>query len=446
MSIRTTINLEMRKVTVVRSATETVELGHDASGVTIPVTAPKLAAQIRTKARDTFAVRLEFIDALRGFALLGVFWANLLIFSGIEYMTDGQRARLSASSFDRLAYFSERFFIENKFMGLFSFLFGISFWLFLNRAQARVSSPTALFYRRIFWLFVIGALHGWLLWCFDILRFYALWAVLLPLFIRMRPRKLLATALSASILVPALVSAFRVWHGHASESGTDYDAMALFALSHGSYRDVFLANWKYDWFLTLSISQIGYQVAIFGRLLLGLYAARTIDLSDLKTQRRLFKRIFVAGALWGLIGSTIFAGKFLTGGAVNPWLAFIRKFVVEGGQLGLTLAYASGLALAFLNPRVNKIVRLTASVGRMALTWYLLQTLFGIWLFYGFAPGPRLMGKVSLGPIALLALAGYVVQLVLARLWLSRFRFGPAEWLWRSLTYWKVQPFRSQSN
>jgi uncharacterized protein len=72
--------------------------------------------------------------------------------------------------------------------------------------------------------------------------------------------------------------------------------------------------------------------------------------------------------------------------------------------------------------------------------------MFGIWIFYGFAPGPRLMGKVSAGPIALLALAGFVVQLVLARLWLSRFRFGPAEWLWRSLTYWKVQPFRSQSN
>jgi uncharacterized protein len=361
-------------------------------------------------------------------------------------MTDGQRARLSASSFDRLAYFCERFFIENKFMGLFSFLFGISFWLFLNRAQARVSSPTTLFYRRIFWLFVIGALHGWLLWCFDILRFYALWAVLLPLFIRMRPRKLLATAVSASILVPAIVAALRVWLGSASESGTDYDAMTLFAFSHGSYRDVLLWNWKYDWFLTLSISQVGYQVAMFGRLLLGLYVARTINLSDLSPQRRVLKRILVAGALWGFIGSTVFAAKFLAGGAVNPLLAFIRRFIIEGGQLGLTLAYASGLALAFLNPRVNKLVRLTASLGRMALTWYLLQTLFGIWLFYGFAPGPRLMGKVSAGPIVLLALAGFVVQLVLARLWLSRFRFGPAEWWWRSLTYWKVQPFRSQSN
>ena len=157
----------------------------------------------------------------------------------------------------------------------------------------------------------------------------------------------------------------------------------------------------------------------------------------------MLKRVLVAGALWGSIGSTVFAGKFLAGGAVDPLLAFIRRFIVEGGQLGLTLAYASGLALAFLNPRLNKLVRLTAPLGRMALTWYLLQTLFGVWRFYGFAHGPRLMGRVSVGSIVLLAVSGFVVQVVLANVWLSRFRFGPAEWLWRSLTYWKVQPFGS---
>jgi uncharacterized membrane protein YeiB len=161
-------------------------------------------------------------------------------------------------------------------------------------------------------------------------------------------------------------------------------------------------------------------------------------------QRPVLKRILIAGALWGFIGSTVFAGKFLTGSGI-PLLVFIRRFIVEGGQLGLTLAYASGLALAFLNPRANRLVRLTAPLGRMALTFYLLQTLFGIWIFYGFASGPRLMGKMSPAPIALLALAGFSVQVALAHVWLRRFRFGPAEWLWRSLTYWKVQPFRVRS-
>ncbi len=391
------------------------------------------------------AGRFDFIDSLRGFALLGVFWANLLIFSGIGYMTDEQKASLFTSRFDLLAYSFERFFIENKFMGLFSFLFGISFWLFLTRIGSRGGSSTKLFYRRIFWLFVIGLIHGWLLWCFDILRFYALWAVLLPLFVNVVPRRLLLVALICSILVPALVSGVRVWLMTSGAPTTDFDAMALAAFSNGTYREVLFANWKYDWYLTNSIGQISYQVAVFGRLLLGLYVARTFDLGNLDTHRTLLKRVLLVGALAGVIGSSIFAADLLAA-TKSPLISFIRRFVVESGQLGLTLAYASGLALVFLTSRGRSAIRRLAPVGQMALTWYLLQTVFGIWMFYGFAPGPALMGKVAPAALAALCVVLYLAQVVCARAWLSRFRFGPAEWLWRSLTYWKVQPFRASSS
>ncbi|HYW74722.1 MAG TPA: DUF418 domain-containing protein [Pyrinomonadaceae bacterium] len=441
MSIRTTIKHETLKVTVVREAGGAIERPREVNGPMIAA-APARPVHLPSDERVATTQRFELVDSIRGFALLGVFWANLLIFSGIEYMTTAQRASLSASSFDRIAYFCMRFFIENKFMGLFSFLFGISFWLFLKRAHVRVSSPTLLFYRRIFWLFVIGLLHGYLLWCFDILRFYALWAVLLPLFIWMKPRKLLAAALSAAVLVPAIVAGLRVWLGPAGDSGQAYDAMALFAFANGSYRDVLVLNWKYDWYLTLSISQIGYQVAIFGRLLLGLYVARTFDFGNLGKYRRLLVYVLVFGAVWGLAGSTVHAARLIKGPGMGPLLAFIRELIVEGGQLGLTLAYASALAFGFLSSSFNRLVRAIAPLGRMALSWYLLQTVFGIWLCYGFTHGPALMGKLSPGTIAVMALTGYLLQVVLARLWLSRFRFGPAEWLWRTLTYWKPQPFR----
>ena len=131
---------------------------------------------------------------------------------------------------DTIAYFIERFFIENKFMGLFSLLFGISFWLFLSRVERQRCGGDCLFYRRIFWLFVIGAIHGWLLWCFDILRFYALWAVLLPLFVRTR-RGALGIALSTGVLLPALVAAANAGLTHPVTATTDYDAMALAAFS-----------------------------------------------------------------------------------------------------------------------------------------------------------------------------------------------------------------------
>jgi uncharacterized protein len=370
-----------------------------------------------------------------------VFWANLLIFSGIGYMTDQRLASLFPSRLDSIALFLERFFIENKFMGLFSFLFGISFWLFLSRVRARGGSATSLFYRRIFWLFMIGAAHGWLLWAFDILRFYALWAILLPLFVRTPPRRLLSIALITSILIPAIVAGLRVWMSTPSGSATDFDAMALSAFSNGSYRAVLLANWKYDWYLTLAISQISYQVAVFGRLLLGLYAARTLDFGNLNSHRTLLRTVLLAGGLVGILGSTIFAGHFLAGGALSPWLAFVRRFTVESGQLGLTLAYAAGVALAFLTISGRSLVRVLAPIGRTALSWYLLQTVFGVWMFYGFARGPALIGKVGPAFVMGLAFVGFVVQIVLARVWLRWFRFGPAEWLWRSLTYWRLQPF-----
>jgi len=386
------------------------------------------------------AGRLQVVDLLRGFALFGVFWANLQIFAGFDYMTDEQRVSLFHSRLDTVAYLVERFFIENKFMGLFSFLFGISFWLFLSRVSGRVTSATTLFYRRIFWLFVIGAIHGWLLWCFDILRFYALWAILLPLFVRTAPRRLLVAALVTGVLAPALVAAAAVGLSHAAT--TDYDAIALAAFSRGSYGEVVKANWQYDWYLTLSIGQIDYQVAIFGRLLLGLYVARRLNLGNLGEHRPLLRKVLLVGGLVGGVGSSIFAGRLLTGAPHNPWLAFGRRLLVEGGQLGLTLAYASAMALVFLGERGRRVVRRLAPMGQMALTWYLLQTLFGIWLFYGFPQGPALMGRVGPAGLAALAVAGYGVQVVLARAWMTRFRFGPAEWCWRTLTYGEAQPFR----
>jgi uncharacterized protein len=395
-----------------------------------------------TDRRDatTAGGRLEFVDALRGFALFGVFCANLLIFSGIEYMDAAQRASLITGRLDSVAYFCERFFIENKFMGLFSFLFGISFWLFLSRVQGRGVPAVTLFYRRTFWLFMIGAIHGWLLWCFDILRFYALWALLLPLFVRTVPRRLLAAALTAGILVPALISGVNVWLARPAAGAPDYDAMALSAFASGSYREVLTANWRYDWYLTIDISQLGYQVAVFGRLLLGLYVARTVDLENLGAHRALLRRVLMVGGMAGLVGSTIFAGGLLSRSSESAWLATVRRLLVESGQLGLTLAYASAMAMAFVVARWRRVIGLLAPIGQMALTWYLLQTVFGIWMFYGVARGPAHMGQLGPASLGAIGLAGFVVQVALSRSWMSRFRFGPAEWCWRSLTYGKVQP------
>lgn len=393
------------------------------------------------------ARRLPFIDALRGFALFGVFGGNLMfMFSGFFFMTEEQKASVMTTAFDKIGYVLGLFLVENKFVGLFSILFGISFWLFLDRARARTGAATHLFYRRIGWLFLFGALHGWLLWTGDILRYYALWAILLPLFVRMPLRQLLAVALSMSILVPAVIVGVLGLLAGPDDQGPALDALALAAFSIGDYSEVLAANWEYDWYDTISIHYLVWQLTVFGHLLFGLYAARALDLANLDGHRAVFKKIFVIGAIIGVIGNSVFASEFLAD-AEGFVLPFLNRLIVESGFLGLTLAYASGLALLFMNLRWKRIVLLLAPIGQMALTWYLLHTVFGIWLFYGFVPGgPHLMGQVGPAWIALIWVVGFAVQIGLAHAWMRRFRFGPAEWLWRTLTYWQVQPMKASAH
>ena len=384
--------------------------------------------------------RVDAIDALRGFALFGVCWANLLVFSGIGFLSDEQRGERFGGTLDSFAYALERFFVENKFMGLFSFLFGVSFWLFLSRVEGRGKSPRALYYRRVGWLFVIGALHGWLFWCFDILRFYALWGLLLPLFVRMRTRVLLAVALAMSVLVPAIVAGCAATMAPAAADGVDHEALALAAFGGGSWSDMLAANWDYDWYLSSGISQLAYQTALFGRLLLGLHAARTLDLLDLGAHRRLFVKIALVAGLAGLVGSSVYTFDLLPGD--DAATAFARRLLVEGGQLGLTLFYAAGFALLLRKDGLRTASAPLASIGRMALTWYLLQTAAGIWVFYAWAGGPAWMGQVGPAALALAATASFALQVVAAHWWLARFRQGPAEWLWRGLTWGSLQPLR----
>ena len=387
--------------------------------------------------------RVEFVDTLRGFALIGVFGANLLIFSGFTYMADAQRAMLPTAGADKIVYLLELIFVENKFMGLFSFLFGLSFWLFLDRANARGVAGIALFYRRLGWLFVIGAIHGWLFWCFDILRFYALWGLLLPIFLRVSNKALLSFGLFFGVLAPALISGLRSVFAGPAPTDPTIDAIALQTFSSGGYADFLRVNWRYDWYLTNSVGQIAYQVAILGRLLLGLYAARALVFIDLKAHNMLFRSLLVVGMIVGVGGNIFIAGKYLDStSTVGFLLPFVRRLIAELGYLGLTLAYASGLALLFQTHRWGRYLLLLVPVGRMALTCYLLQTLLGLFLFYGFMPGPHLMGKVGPTWLVLVWASGYAIQVWLASAWLRHFRFGPAEWLWRSLTYWKTQPLR----
>ncbi|HET9886970.1 MAG TPA: DUF418 domain-containing protein [bacterium] len=389
--------------------------------------------------------RVELIDVLRGFALSGVMLANLPLFSGDVYLTPEQQQAFPTANLDTWVRAFLQLFVESKFIGLFSLLFGLGFSVQLSRALARGTSFRSFFLRRVGWLFVIGAVHGWLFWNWDILRFYALWGMFLPLFIRSRSRTILLWGIIAAVVVPTIwghLLAVWPWPGIFSVVDPALNARALQAFSSGNYLEMLRANWEYDWRITASPTQGAYQIAVFGRFLLGLWVGRMLLLQNPAAHSTFFRRCLWAGLAFGLIGNVLFAASSeVAPKGIPAWMPAL-DFPDQLGFLGLTMFYVSVIVLLYQIPQWRERLGILAPFGRMALTNYLSQTAAGLFLFYGFLPGPHLMGKI--GPTFLILIWALFLpaQIALSSMWLRHYRFGPAEWLWRSLTYGRMQPMR----
>jgi len=185
-------------------------------------------------------------------------------------------------------------------------------------------------------------------------------------------------------------------------------------------------------------------IALLGRFLLGFVAGRRRLFHDAPQHLPFFRKLlgwsFLVGALGtgtGLVVQHLMRQKMID--PQSPWMGLMLA-VRQFNELGLAAFYVSGLVLLFQRARWQRVLLVLAPVGRMALTNYLSQTVLGLLVYYGFGLG--LIGK--LGPVASigLPLVLFSAQVAFSHWWLARFRFGPAEWAWRSLTYGKAQPMR----
>ena len=173
-------------------------------------------------------------------------------------------------------------------------------------------------------------------------------------------------------------------------------------------------------------------------MLLGLWLARWLTGGHLAARRAALRRLALVALPVGLAGSAVFAG--LVEPPAGPvW----RTLFAETDVLAFTLGYLALVLLAAGTPAGARLLAPLAAVGRMSFTSYLLQTAFGLWLFYGFLPGPGLIGEVGMAALVPLWAAVFAAQVAFSGVWLRHFAFGPAEWLWRSLTYRRRQPWRA---
>ena len=391
--------------------------------------------------------RIEAIDILRGVAILGILIVNMGLFSMPEVIGHRSWSSLADEGAQRLILFTA----QEKFKTLFSLLFGLGLAVQMMRAEARGVGFVPLYARRLGVLFLIGAMHFVFLWDGDILHDYALLGCVLLLF-RHRSLDTLLIWAGVALAIPALLYSLTTasaitgrvsqplatWAAY--EIGTDNPGGAAETTrlySQGTYADMVKTRAQEFPGDLLPDTDDAFVFAMF---LLGLYAGRRKLFHDVSANRFLFRRVLGWGLGLGIAGNVVFA----IGGAYDPTPGKVMENV---GRLCLVIAapalsfsYAAAIALLSQRTRWHRWLKPLAAVGRTALSNYLMQSVFCTVIFYG--AGLALYGRV--GPFSglLLTFGIFLVQVPLSVWWLRRFQFGPIEWLWRSLTYWRLQPMR----
>ncbi|MCX7839949.1 MAG: DUF418 domain-containing protein [Anaerolineae bacterium] len=400
--------------------------------------------------------RIQVIDVLRGFALLGILLVNMDLFArpGFTIMLP---LEATASGIERVAHWLVRFLAEGKFYSLFSFLFGLGFAMQMIRGEERGAPVGWTYVRRLLVLLAIGLIHAYLIWTGDILTLYALLGFVLLLFRRAKPRTLIIWAVIL-ILLPVLfmgLSTFAIELGRqaspqAAEINRTFEQQraqyladierAYRVYSQGNFIEITQQR-AYEIVSFSLISSIFLSPSVLAMFLVGLYFGRQRIFQNLEAHIVGFRRLMWWGLGIGVIGNLIYATLIPSLARGEPSMPLVIATLGQAiGAPMLCLFYVAALVLLYRSPMWQKRLDWLAPTGRLALTNYLGQSIICTLIFYGYGLG--WFGRVDRATGVGLAIVIYVFQVLLSAWWVKRFRYGPAEWLWRSLTYLKPQPFR----
>jgi uncharacterized protein len=368
--------------------------------------------------------RISSIDVLRGAALLGIALMNV-VSSGLPMAANlNPKVARGADGLNLAVYFLQRVLVDGKMRGLFSMMFGASAYLLVGRLSRQGEGLRAaeIYCRRLLWLMLFGVVHAYLIWKGDILYPYALLGlVLLPL-LRARPPGLLIAAgvLVAIMMAQSAYDGIRLRHASGTElqeALKDFDPPAKDLeeereMYRGSYFDV--VRKRVEWVFDLhSVPFYWNGFDMLSMMLVGI-AGVCLPLS--------------AVATW----QTWRAGF----GPVVPAISYTNPL----SRAGLTLAYAAGVLLVCKYAVWPGLHTRLAAVGKMAFSNYIAHSLVYGFVFYGYGLG--LFDRLQRYQLYFVVLGMWGFSLIWSPLWLRKYRFGPLEWAWRSLTYWKRQPMR----
>lgn len=413
-------------------------------------------------------IRITQLDVLRGFAVLGIYWINVIIFglpTGAYSLPNllGQAETLNIGHW----VFSE-LMVEGSMRGLFSMLFGASAMVFLNESRLGASGLMVVdrYYRRNLLLILFGIIHAYLLlWPYDVLYAYGLIGLFLFPLRKFNPYMLIVVG---SLLLA--IGDIDIAKPIADKSDTTIrqytpapivpdsktDDSEFRNKDRDNYResmqiqmedDIELHQSGYIKIFTKHLEEVVAQHSVYmysvhffdigGMMLWGMALLKLGVLSG-KRSIRFYLLLAVSGYVISFTIRSFNIYHELTHGFIPDDIAEHGGVNYAIGRLPLTLAHIGLIGLFCQYSVFNFITSTLAKVGRLALTNYVLQTIISIWLFYGIGWG--LIGMLERYQLIYVCVSVWIVQIIFSSIWVKHFQFGPLEWVWRSLIYGKLQP------
>ncbi|MBC9931792.1 DUF418 domain-containing protein [Chitinophaga qingshengii] len=385
--------------------------------------------------------RIDALDAIRGVALGGILLVNMGLFAFPALYLNATDVWTSAP--DKIVEGMVGFFAEGKFVSMFSFLFGLGFILFLQSAEKKGLPPVRLFLRRLLVLLGIGWIHAYLIWFGDVLCFYSVLGILLLFFRKMSPPALLKWALGLLLVPVTLFIALGVMMGPdfytdaASYKDLGYKAIEVYR--SGTLRQLWSQNAA-----DLNAARMGYLFEtpmMLAMFLLGAYAGKRGFFRQPEAYAPLIRKIQLWSAVigWPLVIGVLWAGHAHLGSALDDYIMMIDTYIASPA---VSIFYIATLTRLLQRNSWQQWMRPFQAAGRMAATNYLLQSVTCVWIYYSFGGG--LYGYASPTMYILIWLMVLGIQLTVSTWWMSHFRFGPVEWIWRKLTYGKAYAVKVQ--
>ena len=374
--------------------------------------------------------RILDIDILRGFALFGILLVNILGFNA-SFFDFGGFYKSLPDAFQQSFYTTYINLTADKFIFLFSFLFGYGIFMQYDKFQQNILTFSRFLARRMFVLSIFGLLHILLLWAGDILFLYSLAGTFILLFIRIKTKNLIAFALFFYFFISFwfVANIWIVLPDALSSTCRECLDKARIIYSQGNYAEALKLR-LYEYYSFRNINAIYYLSKVIGIILFGIIAGR-LNLYQRFTKNRKHAAIIFVIILISSVILYVYHEQWIN--FDHAYAMALYMFLYELMNFLISCSYLLLILLLLTLHPIFIFLRPLAFMGRMSLTNYLMQSIILSLLFYGWGFG--FFGHLKVTDLVIIAIVVYAYQLIYTTIWFRYYRQGPLEKLWRKLSY-----------